>query len=99
MFSTLGPHFGYFSNGKERWIIAKPNKKDSVKEVFKETVINIRVKANTYSDTSGRDDKLTGVSGGLHQWEGVWLGERGSLIGKVRSEKRHSHAMLLSPSA
>ena len=37
MLSTLGTDFGYFSNGKKRWIIAKPNKK----EVFKETVINI----------------------------------------------------------
>ena len=34
--STLGPDFGYFSNGKEWWIIAKPDKKESVKEVFKE---------------------------------------------------------------
>ena len=39
MLSTLGPDFGYFSNGKERWITAKPNKKDSVKEVFKETAL------------------------------------------------------------
>ena len=39
MLSTLSPDFGYFSNGKERWIIAKPNKKDSVKEVFKETAL------------------------------------------------------------
>ena len=94
MLSTLGPDFGYFSNGKERWIIAKPNKWESVKEVFKETVINM----SESEDTSGRGDKLTGVSGGLHQW-GVWLGERGSLIGKVHSEKKHRHAMLLSPSA
>ena len=48
MLSTLGPDFGYFSNGKERWIIAKPNKKDSVKEIFKETVINIAVKAKIH---------------------------------------------------
>ena len=40
MLSTLGPDFGYFSNGKERWIIAKPHKKEYVKE-FKEKVINI----------------------------------------------------------
>ena len=46
--STLGPDFGYFSNGKERWIIAKLNKKDSVKEIFKETVINIAVKAKIH---------------------------------------------------
>ena len=48
MLSTLGPDFGYFSNGKERWIIAEPNKKDSVKEIFKETVINIAVKAKIH---------------------------------------------------
>ena len=48
MLSTLGPDFGYFSNSKERWIIAEPNKKDSVKEIFKETVINIAVKAKIH---------------------------------------------------
>ena len=48
MLSTLGPDFGYFLNGKERWIIAKPNKKDSVKEIFKETIINIAVKAKIH---------------------------------------------------
>ena len=49
--STLGPDFGYFSNGKKRWIIAKPNKKDSVKEVF-------RAKKDESEDTSGRGDEL-----------------------------------------
>ena len=44
MLSTLGPDFGYSSNGKKRWIIAKPNKK----EVFKETVINITIKAKIH---------------------------------------------------
>ena len=48
MLSTLGPDFGYFSNGKKRWIIAKPNKKDSVKEIFKEKVINITMKAKIH---------------------------------------------------
>ena len=48
MLSTLGPDFGYFSNSKKRWIIAKPNKKDSVKEVFKEKVINITMKAKIH---------------------------------------------------
>ena len=49
--STLGPDFGYFSNGKNCWIIAKPNKKDSVKEVFK-------AKKDEREDTSGRGDEL-----------------------------------------
>ena len=51
MLSTLGPDFGYFSNGKKRWIIAKPNKKDGVKEVFK-------AKKDESEDTSGRGDEL-----------------------------------------
>ena len=40
MLSTLGPDFGYIPNSKKRWIIAKPHKKEYVKE-FKEKVINI----------------------------------------------------------
>ena len=31
--------FGFFSNKKKWWIIAKPDKTESVKEVFKETDI------------------------------------------------------------
>ena len=37
---TLGPDFGYFPNDKKCWIIAKPVKEESVREVFKETSIN-----------------------------------------------------------
>ena len=40
MLSTLGPDFGYIPNSKKRWIIAKPHKKEYVKE-FQEKVINI----------------------------------------------------------
>ena len=43
MQSTLGPDFGFFPNKKKWWLIAKPNKTESVKEVFKETDINIIV--------------------------------------------------------
>ena len=42
--NSLGPDFGYFPNNKKRRIIAKPNKKETVKEVFKETAVNIKVK-------------------------------------------------------
>ena len=44
MLSTLGPDFGYFPNNKKCWIIAKPDKKESAEEVFKETDIVIAVK-------------------------------------------------------
>ena len=36
MRSTLGPDFGFFPNKKKWRIIEKPNKTESVKEVFKE---------------------------------------------------------------
>ncbi|PFX14076.1 hypothetical protein AWC38_SpisGene21799 [Stylophora pistillata] len=41
MLSILGPDFCYPPNDKNYWIIAKPDKKESVKEVFKETSIKI----------------------------------------------------------
>ena len=40
MLGTLGSDFGYFPNDKKRWIIAKPDKRESVKEVFKKTDIS-----------------------------------------------------------
>ena len=40
MLGTLGSDFGYFPYDKNRWIIAKPDKKESVKEVFKKTDIS-----------------------------------------------------------
>ena len=42
MRSTLGPDFGLFRNKNKWWIVAKPDKTESVKEVFKETEINIK---------------------------------------------------------
>ena len=52
MLDTLGLQFGYFPN--DCWIIAKPHKKESVEEVFKETNVKIR--------REGGSDKLTRVS-------------------------------------
>lgn len=48
MLSTLGPEFGYFPNDKKCWIIAKPDKEERVKEVFKETDINITVEGKKH---------------------------------------------------
>ena len=33
---NLGPDLGFFPDKKKQWIIEKPNKTESVKEVFKE---------------------------------------------------------------
>ena len=46
--STLGPDFGYFPNDKKCWIIAKPDKKETVEEVFKETNINVTVEGKRH---------------------------------------------------
>ena len=37
--STLGPDFGYFPNDRKCWIIAKPAKEESVREVEIEAVL------------------------------------------------------------
>lgn len=41
MLSTLAPDFRYPPNEKNCWIIAKPDRKEGLKEVLKETRINI----------------------------------------------------------
>ena len=42
--STLaGPDFGYFPNNRKCWIIAKPAKKESVREAFKDMSITVTV--------------------------------------------------------
>ena len=48
MLSTLGSDFGHFSNDKKRWFIAKPNMKESVKEVFEETDISITMEEKNH---------------------------------------------------
>ena len=45
--STLGPDFGYFPNNK-CWIITKPAKEENVREVFKETSINVTVQGQKH---------------------------------------------------
>jgi len=45
---TLGPDFGYFPNEKRCWIIAKPAKEQNVREVFKETSINVTVQGQKH---------------------------------------------------
>ena len=48
MLSTLGPDFGYFLNAKKCWIIAKRDKKESVKEIFKDTEINMTMEGKNH---------------------------------------------------
>ena len=46
--STIGPDFGYFPTDKKCWIIAKPAKEENVREVFKETSINVTVQGQKH---------------------------------------------------
>ena len=46
--NTLGPDISYFPNDKKCWIIAKPEKEALVREVFKDTVINVTVEGQKH---------------------------------------------------
>ena len=46
----MGPDSGFFPNDKKCWIIVKPEKKEGVKEAFKEMDINITVDYNTRNE-------------------------------------------------
>ena len=48
MSSTLGPDFGYFLYAKKCWIIAKRDKKESVKEISKDTDINMKMEGKNH---------------------------------------------------
>ena len=41
--STLGLDFGYISNNRKCWIVAKPAKEESVREVLKDTSIKLTI--------------------------------------------------------
>ena len=46
--NSLSPVFGYFPNPKKCWIISKPDKEASVKEVFKDTAVNVTVEGKKH---------------------------------------------------
>ena len=46
--NTLGPGFGYFPNAQKCWIISKADKEASVKEVFKDTAVNVTVQGQKH---------------------------------------------------
>jgi len=46
--NSLGPVFGYFPNPKKCWITSKPDKEASVKEVFKDTAVNVTVEGQKH---------------------------------------------------
>ena len=39
--TEIGPGYGYYTNDKKCWLIAKPDKEEIARETFKETAINI----------------------------------------------------------
>ena len=46
--STGGSALGYFPNAKKCWLIAKPEKEDAAREIFRYTAINITSEGNKY---------------------------------------------------
>jgi len=46
--NRYGPELGYYPNAKKCWIIVKPEKEDIVKEMFKDTPINVTVEGHKH---------------------------------------------------
>ena len=46
--NLFGPELGYFPNAKKCWIIAKPEKEALVREVFKDTAINVTTEGHKH---------------------------------------------------
>ena len=46
--NTLGPDYRYFPNAKKCWIISKEDKEERVKQVFKDTAVNITVQGQKH---------------------------------------------------
>ena len=46
--SLFGPELGYFPNDKKCWIIAKPEKEEHARKVFKDTAINITTEGHKH---------------------------------------------------
>ena len=70
MLNTLGPDFGYFSNGKERWIIAKPKQERQRERSILGNGINITVKAKIHlvAAISSREYREDFVSEKVSDW-------------------------------
>ena len=45
---SIGPDLGYFPNNKKCWIIVKPEKEKDIREIFRETEINITVEGQKH---------------------------------------------------
>ena len=46
--TAIGPDFGSFPNAKKCWIIVKPEKEESARELFQSTVINVTTKGHKH---------------------------------------------------
>ena len=68
--STLGPDSGFFPNDKNWWIMVKPDKKESVKEVFRGMEINIIVEGKIHRGAAigSREYQEEFVSEELSDW-------------------------------
>ena len=44
----IGPDFGYFPHAKKCWIISKEDKEESVKQVLKDTAVNVTVQGQKH---------------------------------------------------
>ena len=46
--TVIGPYFGYFPNAKKCWIIVKPEREESARELFQSTAINVTTEGHKH---------------------------------------------------
>ena len=88
--NTLGPDIGYFPNAKKCWIIAKPEKEALVREVFKDTVINVTVEGQKHlGAVIGSRDYLQDY---VNEKVTCWVNEVAQLAEFARAQPQASYA-------
>ena len=85
-----GPLLGYYPNSKKCWLVVKPEKESSAKEMFAGTCINITTEGLKYLGAA------QGSRSYLEQYEGGkvedWMGEVTRLAEFARSQPQASYA-------
>ncbi|KXJ07421.1 hypothetical protein AC249_AIPGENE23493 [Exaiptasia diaphana] len=68
--TEIGPDFGYFPNAKKCWLIVKPEKEESAKELFQSTAINVTTEGHQHlGRVIGSQEFHDGyVNGKVNKW-------------------------------
>ena len=70
--TAIGPDFGYFPNAKKCWIIVKPEREESAKELFQSTAINVTTEGHKHLGAviGSQEYQKDYVDGKVTEWVG-----------------------------